>query len=310
MEFVTFLWFSNNLLSCFVDEDSALSEVSLCTNGGTTTTETSEDEEENPPPRKKWKISVEEGKNTRKSRNKSRFGGNGGKEMSTSSQRGKGKSQGNQSGSRGRTETNKSKGRTKEQGEGSNSSRSSKVTNQERKKTKQKEARVGRSSSSKTSKHDLLVVKLYRSTYADAFMHSVYKYMYILSNLLHTLFMHRSEPVDYVKWTIEPIAACTDKQPPPQHLPQFVHVQGPSPRTKIAKTPLEMFQLFFTNIILDLIVHQTKLFASQKGKVLEFCVEELMGFIGLNIAMGCYIFHKLKIIGQRTKFYQHHGFPV
>ena len=34
------------------------------------------------------------------------------------------------------------------------------------------------------------------------------------------------------------------------------------------------------------IVQQTKLFASQKRKDLEFCVEELMAFMGLNIAMG------------------------
>ena len=67
---------------CFVDDDSALSEVSLCTNGvgcDTTTTKTSEDEEEDPPPRKKQKISAEKSKNTCKSRNESRFGGNGSK---------------------------------------------------------------------------------------------------------------------------------------------------------------------------------------------------------------------------------------
>ena len=98
--------------------------------------------------------------------------------------------------------------------------------------------------------------------------------------------MHRSEPDIYVKWTVEPITTCTNKQPPPRKLPQFVHVQGPSPQTKIAKTPLEIFQLFFTNVFLDSIVQQTKLFASQKGKDLEFCVEDLMAFMGLNIAMG------------------------
>ena len=42
----------------------------------------------------------------------------------------------------------------------------------------------------------------------------------------------------------------------------------------------------FTAVILQSIVQQTKLFASQKGIDLEFCVEELQAFIGLNIAMG------------------------
>jgi len=33
-------------------------------------------------------------------------------------------------------------------------------------------------------------------------------------------------------------------------------------------------------------VEQTKLFALQKGKALELCNQELMAFIGINIAMG------------------------
>ena len=40
----------------------------------------------------------------------------------------------------------------------------------------------------------------------------------------------------------------------------------------------------FTAVILQSIVQQTKLFASQKGIDLEFCFEELQAFIGLNIA--------------------------
>ena len=47
-----------------------------------------------------------------------------------------------------------------------------------------------------------------------------------------------------------------------------------------------MLQFFLTSVILDSIVQQTKLFAQQKGKNLEFCVEELMAFIGISIAMG------------------------
>lgn len=41
-----------------------------------------------------------------------------------------------------------------------------------------------------------------------------------------------------------------------------------------------------TTVILEVIVQQTKLFASQRGVKLEFCMEELQAFIGLNVAMG------------------------
>ena len=50
--------------------------------------------------------------------------------------------------------------------------------------------------------------------------------------------------------------------------------------------PIEVLQLFLTTILLDSIVQQTKLFAAQRGKSLEFCVQELMAFIALSIAVG------------------------
>ena len=39
-------------------------------------------------------------------------------------------------------------------------------------------------------------------------------------------------------------------------------------------------------MVLESIVQQSKLFAYQKGVNLEFCLEELLAFIGVNIAMG------------------------
>lgn len=76
-----------------------------------------------------------------------------------------------------------------------------------------------------------------------------------------------------MKWTIKPITVSADGQPPPKQLPQFVHIQHPSFRTKTTKTPLEIFQLFFANFILSFIVH---LLHHKKGKVMKFCIEELM----------------------------------
>ena len=81
------------------------------------------------------------------------------------------------------------------------------------------------------------------------------------------------------------VLSSVDNQPEALVLPEFTHSSGPTPRTKEAKTPLQVFQLFFTTIILDSIVQQTVLFVSQKGTVLQFCEEELMAFIGVNITM-------------------------
>ena len=75
------------------------------------------------------------------------------------------------------------------------------------------------------------------------------------------------------------------KNPPPHSLSQFHYPTGSSQETKCAGTPLQVFQLLLTTTVLESIVHQTKLFASQKKVNLDFCLE-LLAFIGLNIAMG------------------------
>ena len=85
---------------------------------------------------------------------------------------------------------------------------------------------------------------------------------------------------------MDDVGTSTENQPPPRSLPQFHYPTGPSQETKRAVTPLQVFQLLFTTTVLVSIVHQTKLFASQKKVTLDFCLEELQAFIGLNIAMG------------------------
>ena len=95
-----------------------------------------------------------------------------------------------------------------------------------------------------------------------------------------------SDERDSLKWTLGTIMTSTDNQPAPRQLPPFSYTAGAALRTKDAKTPIQVFQLMLTTVILEAIVQQTKLFAAQKGVDLEFCVEELQAFIGLNIAMG------------------------
>ena len=100
-----------------------------------------------------------------------------------------------------------------------------------------------------------------------------------------------------------------DNQPKAKELPEFVHFQGTSPRTSSAKTPSEIFQLFFTTAILSCIVEQTKLFASQKGKTLELCNQELMAFIGINIAMGMLRLPQVKDYWSTNKILATPWFP-
>ena len=131
---LAFLWFVRKFISCcFVGDDSALSEVSLCSDGFDCGTETSEAEEDGPPPIKKRRITGEKGKNTRKSRSVRGFGGAGRKD--------RGSSQGSKGRGQGRNPRSKGKGKGDKQ-----SSKGSHATNKERKSMNQKESCVESSS--------------------------------------------------------------------------------------------------------------------------------------------------------------------
>lgn len=83
--------------------------------------------------------------------------------------------------------------------------------------------------------------------------------------------------------------------PSPRVLPPFTSNAGPTPRMEQAKSPVEIFQLFVTTVILESIVKQTLLFAAMKSSDFkEFYMEELLAFIGLNIAMGLLKLPQLK----------------
>ena len=98
--------------------------------------------------------------------------------------------------------------------------------------------------------------------------------------------MHCRKSKDGLEWSIGDIISSVNNQPVPLELPPFDYSAGPSARTKELSSPFEIFQLMFTTEIAEAIVQQSKRFASQKGVTLNFCTEELLAFIGMNVAMG------------------------
>ena len=96
------------------------------------------------------------------------------------------------------------------------------------------------------------------------------------------MYQCRPSPFD---WELTEISESTDSLPR-RELPQFEHSSGPTERTIRENTPLKIFQLFITQPILELIIQQSNLYAMQAGEFLSLSVEELLAFIGLNVAMG------------------------
>ena len=68
--------------------------------------------------------------------------------------------------------------------------------------------------------------------------------------------------------------------------PNFDEDTGPSAEAFTCDTPEEFFRLLFPDDLVELIVDNTNLYASQKGVPIVFTKEDILGFIGLNIAMG------------------------
>lgn len=88
-----------------------------------------------------------------------------------------------------------------------------------------------------------------------------------------------------IEWTSHGLKSSTTG-PTPKVLPPFTLSTGPTPRTKREKSPLQVFQLYITTILLEGIVKQSNAYATSKGGVLDLHIEELKAFIGMNIAMG------------------------
>ena len=68
--------------------------------------------------------------------------------------------------------------------------------------------------------------------------------------------------------------------------PNFDEVTGPSTEAFACETPEEFFRLLFPGELVEHIVENTNLYASQKGVPIVFTKDDILGFIGLNIAMG------------------------
>ena len=61
---------------------------------------------------------------------------------------------------------------------------------------------------------------------------------------------------------------------------------GPSAEAKCCDCPGDFFRLLFTDELVDTIVENTKVYAAQKGYSVSFGREEILAYLGMNIAMG------------------------
>ena len=68
--------------------------------------------------------------------------------------------------------------------------------------------------------------------------------------------------------------------------PDFDANHGPSDRAQAPSTPVGFFQLLFTEDLVDLIVQHTNRYALQKGVHFTVSREDILAYIGINIAMG------------------------
>lgn len=85
-----------------------------------------------------------------------------------------------------------------------------------------------------------------------------------------------------MKWKIHDVGTSAKDQPLKRVLPPFHLAFGPTAHTKTKTTPLDVFHLMVTAVLLESIVKQTLLYAEyKKADFKEFYIED-----GINIAMG------------------------
>ena len=99
---------------------------------------------------------------------------------------------------------------------------------------------------------------------------------------MYDIFIHFSE---LFSWKLTKVCS-SESALPARTVRNYDLSPGPAPRTVRENTPLKIFQLFVTVSIFELIIEQSKIYATQNGKVFDLSMEELLAFIALNIVMG------------------------
>ena len=72
-----------------------------------------------------------------------------------------------------------------------------------------------------------------------------------------------------------------DSAPPP-----YNEEMGPTPAAQACSTPIEFLKLILTDELIKLIVTGTNVYTIENGCNFKVTKEEVLAFLGLNIAMG------------------------
>lgn len=92
--------------------------------------------------------------------------------------------------------------------------------------------------------------------------------------------------------------------------PVFDENSGPAAYALTWSAPDEFFRLLFPENLVELIVDNTKLYAAQQGFPITFTKNDILGFLGMNIAMGIVGLPEVKDYWAREPILQHPWFPT
>lgn len=68
--------------------------------------------------------------------------------------------------------------------------------------------------------------------------------------------------------------------------PDFDEESGPTSHVMNCDVPMDIFQHFLNDSLIDLIVNQTNAYAAQNSFDVKFSREDILGYLGMSIAMG------------------------
>ena len=96
----------------------------------------------------------------------------------------------------------------------------------------------------------------------------------------------------------------TQSAPPP-----FDEEAGPTSLTKDSEIPIDFLKLIFTDELIDTIVIETNAYATQKGYNIMLSREDILGYLGMNIAMGIVGLPEVSDYWTREPLLNHPWFP-